>query len=162
MPGGDVLAASNGGVGPGECGLACLVLAFRDLGVRISMAEARAVFQPDASGASIRELIDLADRLGFRARAFRAEPERYGQLPCPAILHWRANHYVLLRDVDDEGMTLTDPYRAVIASEDPLTQPWLTHRVLYRDLTGLFDGVFIQVEAKDPRSTWSCKAGTMA
>lgn len=125
----------------------CLAGAFQHLGVRVTLPALRAVLQPGAKGASIRELIALADRFGFRARAFRAEPEDYPQIPRPALLHWRGDHYVLLQAMDDEAVTLLDPSGVGLDHEGFLAEPWTARTVPRRHLGEAFDGVFIHIEA---------------
>jgi ATP-binding cassette, subfamily B, bacterial CvaB/MchF/RaxB len=50
-------------------------------------------------GASLRSLIELADKIGLTPRAAKLQLEQLSDLHMPAILHWNMNHYVVLQQV---------------------------------------------------------------
>ena len=79
-----------------ECGLACLAMIAAYHGLEVDMPALRRRYPSSLRGVGLKSLIDMADRLGFVARALRAEPEDLGDIELPAILHWGMNHFVVL------------------------------------------------------------------
>jgi ATP-binding cassette subfamily B protein RaxB len=58
---------------------------------------------------TMRELRDVAGTLGMSGRAIRCEPGELVLLQLPAILHWHANHYVVLEKASKNHITINDP-----------------------------------------------------
>lgn len=63
------------------------------------------------SGISLKNLISIADALGFSTRPVRCELDELCQLETPAILHWSLDHYVVLRRVSRRHVWIADPAR---------------------------------------------------
>ena len=61
----------------------------------------------------MRELIRIADHMGFATRPLRLELEELSQLRTPCILHWDLNHFVVLERVTDKTITIHDPAAGV-------------------------------------------------
>lgn len=79
-----------------ECGLACLVMTASYHGLDVDIASLRRDFQASMRGATLRQLVTIADRLGFHARAVQIPPEAAADLAMPVILHWDEKHFVVL------------------------------------------------------------------
>lgn len=92
-----------------ECGLAALAMVVNYHGSRIDLAALRARFQPSLRGAALKSLMNIADRLGFTARAVKLPVEALSGLHLPAILHWDMNHYVVLEAVRGSRVLVHDP-----------------------------------------------------
>ena len=71
-----------------ECGLACLVMVGSYYGDCLSLGSLREAIGARASGVSVKELIDAADRIGLSCRPLRLELSEFKQLSLPVILHW--------------------------------------------------------------------------
>ena len=80
-----------------ECGLACLAMVARHHGQRTDLAALRTA-QPSfgVRGASMAQLIVVAQRIGLQARPIKAETADLPQLALPAVLHWDFEHFVVL------------------------------------------------------------------
>lgn len=78
-------------------------------GLNISLAELRRRFPVSLKGAKLSQIISIAQRLGFSARALRLEIDDLGELKLPCILHWDLNHFVVLTKVGKSKITLLDP-----------------------------------------------------
>ena len=92
-----------------ECGLASLCMVASHFGHRSDLAELRRRYGMSLKGATLRELIRIADHMGFATRPLRLELEELGQLRTPCILHWDLNHFVVLERVTDKAVTIHDP-----------------------------------------------------
>lgn len=92
-----------------ECGLACMTMIARYHGHDVDLNGLRQRFSLSMSGATLRSLMQFADKLGFSARAIRTEPEGLAQLQLPAVLHWNLNHFVVLKSVSGSRAVIHDP-----------------------------------------------------
>ena len=92
-----------------ECGLACLAMVMGYHGVITDLATLRARHAISLKGMSLASLAKLAqdERLGFRA--VRLQLKDMANLSTPAILHWDLNHFVVLKSVRGNQVTVHDP-----------------------------------------------------
>ena len=92
-----------------DCGASSLAIVCRYYGKAISLARIRQLVHTGVDGASLKAICEGANELGLAARAVKASPAGLGQLPLPAIIHWDGNHWVVLYDVDDGHVKISDP-----------------------------------------------------
>lgn len=92
-----------------ECGLACLsmILGYFDQSEHLS--ELRRRFGFSQKGATLKDLMEVAERLGARTRAVRVELDDLNQLQRPCILHWDLSHFVVLRSLNRSRAVIHDP-----------------------------------------------------
>ena len=93
-----------------ECGLASLTMVANYYGLDIDLGTMRRRFAPSLRGATLKTLIELADRIGLTPRPVKLQLEQLPNLHVPAILHWDMNHFVVLERV---SVGLND-FRALI------------------------------------------------
>jgi ATP-binding cassette subfamily B protein RaxB len=74
------------------------------------------------NGASLRGMMDVADRIGLNSRALRLEVSDFSQVQTPAILHWDLNHYVVLEQVRGKKAVIIDPTAGVGRVSMPLEE----------------------------------------
>ena len=96
-----------------ECGLACLAMVAAHHGLRSDLPTLRQRFSVSLKGATMADLVRLADRLQLNARALRAEMEHLPELALPCVLHWDLNHFVVLKEVRRGVAVIHDPARGV-------------------------------------------------
>jgi len=94
-----------------ECGLACVVMISRYHGQDVDLNGIRQRYPISLSGASLRNIMELADQLGIATRALRVEMETLKRVRLPAIIHWDLDHFVVLGAIDDRTATIFDPAR---------------------------------------------------
>lgn len=85
-----------------------------------SLADLRRRFPISLKGATLKALIEIAAAMGFGTRAVRCELEELKDLEAPAILHWRFNHFVVLKAARRGHIEILDPAigaRKVLISE---------------------------------------------
>ena len=92
-----------------ECGLACLAMVAGYHGQGANLAELRRRFGLSLKGATLQDLVRIADRLGLASRPVRLELDELRLLKTPCILHWDLNHFVVLRGVGRHGIVIHDP-----------------------------------------------------
>lgn len=92
-----------------ECGLACLAMVAGAYGYKTDMASLRQRYPLSLKGATLQQLMQLADQLGLAGRALRLEPDELSQLKLPCILHWQMSHFVVLVKVKGQKIQIFDP-----------------------------------------------------
>jgi ATP-binding cassette subfamily B protein RaxB len=96
-----------------ECGLACLGMVASHHGLRTDLPTLRQRFAMSLKGASLADLVRIAEQLQMNPRAVRAELEHLPQLELPCILHWDMNHFVVLVAVRGSTAVIHDPARGI-------------------------------------------------
>jgi ATP-binding cassette, subfamily B, bacterial CvaB/MchF/RaxB len=92
-----------------ECGLACLAMVMGWHGVVTDLAVLRQRHAVSLKGMTLADLSRLAQKENMGARAVRLELNQLSQLKLPAILHWELNHFVVLKSVSAQHITIHDP-----------------------------------------------------
>ncbi len=92
-----------------ECGLACLTMVSRYHGAPSDLAELRRRFGMSLTGATLSDVVRIAERLNLASRAVRLELNELQQLSTPCILHWDLSHFVVLKSADAAGIIIHDP-----------------------------------------------------
>ncbi len=96
-----------------ECGLACLAMIAGYHGHDSDPTALRRRFGFSLKGATLKDLIGVADRIGLASRPVRLELDELGMLRTPCILHWDLNHFVVLKSVGRGGIVIHDPAEGV-------------------------------------------------
>lgn len=65
-------------------------------GLETDLVTLRRRFQMSLKGATLRQLMSVAEEIGFSSRPLRADLSDLAHVSLPAILHWDLNHYVVL------------------------------------------------------------------
>jgi ATP-binding cassette subfamily B protein RaxB len=123
-----------------ECGLASLAMISSYHGAHRGLSELRRQFAVSLKGATLKEIVGIADAIGLAARPLRLELDELGQLKCPCILHWDLNHFVVLARVASGVAIIHDPAAGV-------------RRMEVREVSRHFTGVaveFTPTERFDP------------
>ncbi|MGH1482292.1 MAG: peptidase domain-containing ABC transporter [Geminicoccales bacterium] len=92
-----------------ECGVACLAMLVGFHGQRTDLADLRRRFGVSLKGATLKDVVRVADQIGLATRPMRLE---LGELPLvktPCILHWDLNHFVVLKSVGRNSAVIHDP-----------------------------------------------------
>jgi ATP-binding cassette, subfamily B, bacterial CvaB/MchF/RaxB len=92
-----------------ECALACLAMVMGWHGVVTDLAVLRQRHSVSLKGMHLADLTRLAQKENMGSRAVRLELSELNQLKLPAILHWELNHFVVLKSVDAQHITIHDP-----------------------------------------------------
>jgi ATP-binding cassette, subfamily B, bacterial CvaB/MchF/RaxB len=96
-----------------ECGLASLAMIANYHGYQTDLATLRQRFALSLRGATLKQVIDMAQGMKLAARPLRLDLEEMNQLQLPCILHWELNHFVVLKKVhsNNKSITILDPAR---------------------------------------------------
>lgn len=92
-----------------ECGLACMAMIARYHGHDIDLNVLRRRHLVSMSGSSLGSLMKIAGTLDLSPRPLRVELDQLEKVQMPAIIHWDLNHYVVLKQVKGDKVTIIDP-----------------------------------------------------
>ncbi|MES2103337.1 MAG: peptidase domain-containing ABC transporter [Pseudomonadota bacterium] len=92
-----------------ECGLACVGMVASYHGYRSDLTSLRRRFSISLKGATLKNLIQVANQLELGTRPLKLQLEDLEQLKLPCILHWDFNHFVVLKEVSTKTVTIHDP-----------------------------------------------------
>ncbi|TWD50759.1 ABC transporter family protein [Agrobacterium vitis] len=121
-----------------ECGIAALAILLGFHGVHVSLAELRQQSGSLLRGSTLRHLAQLAEKEGFKATAHRWEPLNLKQQELPVIAHMRFIHFVVVEQINDDGVLINDP------SCGPML---ITPQAFSRDFTG----IVLKIQPRIPR-----------
>lgn len=113
-----------------DCGPTCLKIIARYYGKSYSLAELKEFCEITRQGVSLQDIINGASMIGFETMSLKLSIDKIMDIPLPAILYWRQDHYVVLYDIkkNKKGLTyyLSDPSFGKVALKDDLfTSQWL-------------------------------------
>ena len=92
-----------------ECGLACLAMVAGYHGLKIDLSSLRRIYSVSMMGATMTQLVQIAQSMALNTRAVKLELEDLKDLRQPCILHWGFNHFVVLREVTSNFIIIHDP-----------------------------------------------------
>lgn len=108
-----------------ECALACLAMIAGAHGLDTDLATLRQRYPLSLKGATLKQVVNIAQMMGFNARPMRGELEDLKHVALPAILHWDMNHFVVLTKVRRDRYRIHDPARGVLhLSQEDVSQHW--------------------------------------
>lgn len=97
-----------------ECGLACVAMVANFYGFKTNLLSLRQQFSLGTRGATIKDIINISERVNLSSRVLRLELNQLKLLKKPTILHWNFNHFVVLSKVLVKGVVIHDPARGKV------------------------------------------------
>jgi ATP-binding cassette subfamily B protein len=82
-----------------DCGATCLKIIAKHYGKTLNIQTLRELSETTREGSNLLNLSEAAESLGFRTLGVKLDLEKLQEAPLPCILHWNANHYVVLYEV---------------------------------------------------------------
>jgi len=122
-----------------ECGLACLAMVAGYHGQPTDIATLRRSHGLSLKGATLKEIVRIADQLGFASRPLRLELSELQLLKTPCLLHWDLNHFVVLKSVGRGALVIHDPAVGVRRFTLEQASPHFTGVALELTPTGGFE-----------------------
>ncbi|MBD0267453.1 MAG: peptidase domain-containing ABC transporter [Cyanobacteria bacterium Co-bin8] len=86
-------------------GAACLAMLTEHLGSAISPKQVQAHLHSEAPA----DVANAAEKIGLHVQAVLSSWESLEELPLPALLHWRQQHWVLVYAVERDRLVVADP-----------------------------------------------------
>jgi ATP-binding cassette subfamily B protein len=79
-----------------DCGATCLKIIAKYFGKILNIQTLRELSETTREGANLLTLSEAAEKIGFRTLGVKLSLQKLEEAPLPCILHWNANHYVVL------------------------------------------------------------------
>jgi ABC-type bacteriocin/lantibiotic exporter with double-glycine peptidase domain/CRP-like cAMP-binding protein len=92
-----------------DCGAACLAIVCRYYGRRVPLRVVREAIGVRARGASLAALKSGAEQLGLHCAMVKVPSTMLDRIPLPAVVNWKARHWMVLYDVGDRSVRVADP-----------------------------------------------------
>lgn len=130
-----------------DCGVASLAMVAQYWGKRLSLNVLRNLAKVGRTGATLKNLADAAETVGFQARPVRASLGRLRDQH-PWIAHWQGDHYVVVYQVKGNRVLIADPAKGKrsITEKEFLSQ-WTGYALLLTPTPDLKT-----IDAKDDHS----------
>jgi ATP-binding cassette subfamily B protein RaxB len=113
-----------------ECGLACIAMVSQYFSVATDLAWLRRRYGASLKGATLANISQCCRDLGMSTRAIRCGFDELDKLQKPCVLHWRFNHFVVLKSVSKNAIVIHDPARGVIVESTATAREAFTGIVL--------------------------------
>lgn len=94
-----------------ECGPVCLKMIAQYYDKEVSLEKLNRISQKsDATGTSMLGLSKAAEAIGLKTLGTKITYERLADdIPLPAIIHWKENHFVVVYKINEEKAWIADP-----------------------------------------------------
>ncbi len=93
-----------------DCGPSCLKMIARHYGKSINIESLRRGCYITREGVSFLGLSEAAESIGFRTIGVRIPFEKLAKdVPLPAIVHWKQNHFVVVHKIKGNTVSVADP-----------------------------------------------------
>ncbi len=110
-----------------DCGATCLRMVAKHHGRSLGMPKLRSMAETTRQGASLRNMADAAERIGFRSLGVKvtfAKLQKEAPLPC--IVHWNQNHFVVVYRIAKGMVHVADPAHGLITySAEDFIKRWI-------------------------------------
>ena len=98
-----------------ECGAASLAMVMAYYGKWVPLEQVRLDCGVSRDGSNARNVLQAARSYGFDAQGFRCEVDALREnMPCPCIIHWNFNHFVVLDGFRGNYAYINDPARGEV------------------------------------------------
>lgn len=92
-----------------ECGLACLAMISGFYGLSVDLSTMRRTYNVSMMGMTLNHLVAIANSMSMATRAVKLDLDELSALRRPCVLHWKFNHFVVLKEVRAKSIVIHDP-----------------------------------------------------
>ncbi len=111
-----------------DCGIACMTMIACYYGYTVTSKCVGRNIVTNEKGMSVREIINCSEKLNLRGDVQKITAEQLKSISLPVILHWNGNHFVILKSVHENGVSLHDP---------AVGKTFVTWQEIYAKFTGI-------------------------
>ncbi|WP_293788223.1 peptidase domain-containing ABC transporter [uncultured Pedobacter sp.] len=97
-----------------DCGPTCLKMIARHYGANHAIEKLRGLSGINKHGVSFRGILEAARDIGLDATGIKINIEELKNIPLPAVLHWRKNHFVVLYNISRNKFHIADPGKGIL------------------------------------------------
>ena len=115
-----------------DCGPACIQMVAAYFGKRLSLSVLKEYCNVTRVGVSLKDVLDGCRRIGLRAVPLQLTVDKLKEMPLPAILYWKQEHFVVLHGVSHKKgevyYHIADPnYGKIKLKESLFTEAWTSN-----------------------------------
>ena len=111
-----------------DCGVCCLYNIIRFYNGNIDLEKLRSMTKTNENGTSIYNIVETANKLGFKSKAYKCDINDLSSLVLPLIAYIKIDsyyHFVIIDDIDVDKITIFDPIRGkLIYSYESFNREW--------------------------------------
>lgn len=109
-----------------DCGATCLRMISKHFGRNLSMTYIRELTQTTREGASLLNISDAAETLGFRTLGMKVSPNNLNeQLSFPCMAHWNQSHFIVIYKIVKSKIFVADPSHGLMQyQKDEFLRGW--------------------------------------
>ena len=111
-----------------ECGAACLAMVLAYFGREVSLERLRIETGVSRDGVKAANILRAAKKFGLESKGFTTGTAALRKMEMPCIIHWNANHFVVLEGFSGKYVYLNDP---------ALGKRKITYKELDEDFSGV-------------------------
>ncbi|MCZ8331333.1 MAG: cysteine peptidase family C39 domain-containing protein, partial [Flavobacterium sp.] len=109
-----------------DCGPTCLKIIAKHYGKNLNIQQLRNLSETTREGSNLLNLSEAAEQIGFRTLGVKLSFEKVNEAPLPCILHWNANHYVVLYKIKKDKIFISDPAFGLLEySKEEFIKNWI-------------------------------------
>lgn len=98
-----------------DCGPTCLRMLAKYYGRAISLNKLRSISETTREGASLKNIADAAEKIGFRTLGVKVSFQKLQEdAPLPCIVHWKQEHFVIVYKIAKSKVYVADPAHGLI------------------------------------------------
>ena len=117
-----------------DCGPACIQMVAAYFGKRLSLSVLKEYCNVTRLGVSLKDVLDGCRRIGLRAVPLQLTIDKLKEMPLPAILYWKQEHFVVLYGVshkkEENYYHIADPnYGKIKLKESLFTEAWTSNGI---------------------------------
>lgn len=140
-----------------DCAAACLAMILSYYGKKYSLSQLKNLFEFTRIGVSIQDIIDVSKKIGIDISALKVFSQDLEEIPLPAILYWKQDHFVVLEKITTKKQNriyhLADPaYGRISLDEESFNTEWKGNNekgiILYSETNEHFDNIQLRIEEK--------------
>ena len=112
-----------------DCAAACLAMVLSYHGKKYHLAQVKDLFDFTRLGVSVQDIVDASPKAGLKSYALKLAASELQEIPLPAILYWKQDHFVVLKKIterkDEMFYHLADPaYGKIVLDEATFNGEW--------------------------------------
>lgn len=112
-----------------DCGSACLCMILSFHGRQVTLTQIKKLFEFTRIGVSVEDIVQVSEKVGLNATALKLTLSQLEEIPLPAILFWKQDHFIVLEKIETKKQgtlyILSDPsYGRITLDSEVFAKEW--------------------------------------
>lgn len=136
-----------------DCGPTCLRIIAKYYGKLISLQDIRDLSETTRAGSNLFKLSDAAEAIGFKSLGVKFDFNKLREAPLPLIVHWNKNHFVVVYNIKDDIVYISDPsYGLITYTKEEFIQRWIGNNATADSKEGI--ALLLEITPKFKHLNW--------